>query len=187
VVFGNPAPPEKAAEVRVLALSFNSLLIQVFDPLAESSGGVAPRSWIDLPHVEIWIGNDTGSHPTRLPLSNLSQIAVDLSGNVHAGVGHKDMPPTVERWQARDGNNRPVIVMWLKWVEEAEFLGGAAIVYSQAELGRQTRLVSNTSIINNRPLYLPEIISLPSGSIDPPPGQCRIDNGRLSMVAARPN
>ena len=184
VVFGNPAPPEKGAEVRVLALSLNSLLIQVFDPLAESSGGAAPRSWIDLPHVEIWIGHNTDSRHTRLPLSNVSQIAVDLSGNVHVGVGRKDLPPTVERWQARDGSNRPVIVMLLKWVDDAHFLGGAAIVYSQAERGRQTRLVANTSIVNNRPLYLPDIVSLPNGSIEPPPGRCRIDNGRLSMVDA---
>ncbi len=184
VVFGNPAPPEKAADVRVLALSLNSLLIQVFDPLADSSGGAAPRSWIDLPHVELWIGHDTDSRHTRLPLSNVSQVAVDLSGNVHAGVGRKDMPPRVERWQARDSSNRPVVVMLLKWADDAQFLGGAAIVYSQAEQGRQMRLVANTSIINNRPLYLPDVVSLPNGSIEPPPGRCRIDNGRLSIVGA---
>lgn len=184
VVFGNPAPPEEAAEVRLLALSLNSLLIQVFDPLAGLSGGATPRSWIDLPHVEIWIGHDTESRHTRLPLSDVSQIAVDLSGNVHPGVGRKDVPPTVERWQARDGRNRPVVVMLLRWADDTQFLGGAAIVYSQAERGRQTRLVANTSIINNRPLYLPDIVSLPNGSIEPPPGRCTIDNGRLSMVGA---
>jgi hypothetical protein len=184
VVFGNPAPPEKSAEVRVLALSLSSLLVQVFDPLAESSGGAAPRSWIDLPHVEIWIGHNTESRHTRLPMSDISQIAVDLSGNVHAGVGRKDVLPTVERWQARDGSNRPVVVMLLKWTDDAQFLGGTAIVYSQAERGRQTRLVANTNIINNHPLYLPDVVSLPNGSIEPPPGRCRIDNGHLSMVGA---
>ena len=184
VVFGTPAPPEKGADVRVLALSLNSLLIQVFDPLAESGGGAAPRSWIDLPHVEIWIGHDADQHHTRLPLSNVSQTAVDLSGNVHAGAGRKDMLPTVERWQARDGSNRPVVVMLLKWADDTQLLGGAAIVYSQAERGRQTRLVANTSIINNRPLYLPDVVSLPNGNIEPAPGRCHIDNGRLSMVEA---
>lgn len=185
VVFGNPAPPGKSAEVRVLALSLNSLLIQVFDPLAESSGGSTPRSWIDLPHVEIWTGHNTDSRHTRLPLSHLSQISVDLSGNVHAGVGRKDVLPTVEHWQARDGSHRPVVVMLLKWTEDTQLLGGTAIVYSQAERGRQTRLVANTNIINNHPLYLPDIVSLPNGSIEPPPGRCRIDNGRLLMVGAK--
>lgn len=148
------------------------------------SGGAAPRSWIDLPHVEIWIGHDTESRHTRLPLNNVSQIAVDLSGKVYPGVGRKDAQPTVERWQARDSSNRPVVVMQLKWSDDTQFLGGAAIVYSQAERGRQTRMVATTSIIKNRPLYLPDIVSLPNGSIEPPPGRCTIDNGRLSMVGA---
>ena len=182
VVFGNPAPPEKAAEIRVVALSLNSLLIQVFDPLAEPDSKAPSRSWIDLPHVEIWSGHDTQSRQTRLPLNKLSQIAVDLSGGVHAGVGQKDTPPTIERWQARDVNNRAVVVMRLKWADDTYLLGGVAIVYSQAERGRQTRLVANTGIVNNRPLYLPDIISLPNGSIEPPPGKCLIRDGHLSTA-----
>jgi hypothetical protein len=183
VVFGNPAPSGNAAELRVVALSPNSLLIQVFDPLAEASGRAPPRSWIDLPHAEIWSGHDAESH-TRPPLSKVSQIAVDLNGNVHVGVGLKDAAPAIERWQARDGNNRPVVVMLLKWADDTQFLGGAAIVYSQAEHGRQTRLVANTGIVNNRPLYLPDIVSLPNGTIEPPPGKCRIQDGRLSLESA---
>jgi hypothetical protein len=182
VVFGKAAPPEKAAEVRVVAPSRNSLLIQISDPLADSNGGVAPRSWIDLPYVEIWTSHDPEPGHTRLPLSKLSQVAVDLSGNVHAGVGRQDAPPTVEHWQARDGNDRPVVVMLLKWANEAQFLGGVALVYSQAERGRQTRLIANTDIVNNRPLYLPEIISLGNDNVEPPPGRCRINDRRLSMV-----
>jgi hypothetical protein len=180
VVFGKAAPPDKAAEIRVLALSMNSLLIQIFDPLAESNRGVAPRSWIDLPHVEIWTSHDTEPGHTRLPLSALSQVAVDLSGNVHIGIGRKDAPPAVERWQARDGNNRAVVVMLLKWANDTAFLGGVAVVYSQAEQGRQTRLIANTGIVNNRPLYLPDTVSLGNSDIEPAPGKCRIKDGRLS-------
>ncbi|HEY7230168.1 MAG TPA: hypothetical protein VH558_07340 [Pseudolabrys sp.] len=182
IVFGNPAPQEKAAEIRVVALSLNSLLIQVFDPLAESGREMASRSWIDLPHMEIWTGRDTESRHTRLPLSKVSQIAVDLSGGFHAGVGRKDTPPTIERWQAHDVNDRSVVVMRLNWTDDTYLLGGAAIVYSQAERGRQARLVANTGIVNNRLLYLPDIISLPNGSIEPPPGKCVIHDGRLSTV-----
>jgi hypothetical protein len=182
VVFGKPAPADKAAEIRAIALSMNALLIQVYDPLAQSTTGPAPRSWIDLPHVEIWIGHDTESDHTRLPSSKLSQVAVDLDGNVHAGVGPQGKPPNVEHWQARDTNNRPVTVLLLKWASDTAFLGGVGVVYSQAERGRQTRLVANTGIVGNRPLYLPDIISLPNGDVEPPPGRCSIQNGRLSMV-----
>jgi hypothetical protein len=184
VVFGKRASAANAAEVRVVALSQNTLLIQIFDPLADSNTGAAPRSWIDLPHVEIWTSHDTEPGHTRLPLSTLSQVAVDLSGNVHAGVGRHDAPPMVERWQAHDGSNRPVVVLPLKWANDMQFLGGVGVVYSQAERGRQTRLIANTGIVNNRPLYLPDIVSMPNVDIAPPPGKCRIDNGRLSMVDA---
>ena len=185
VVFGTPAPPEKGADVRVLALSLSSLLIQVFDPLAESGGGAAPRSWIDLPHVEIWIGHDTDQRHTRLPLSNVSQTAVDLSGNVYAGAGRKDMPSGPGAGGRATAAIDRSVWMLLKWADDTQLLGGAAIVYSQARAGPSRHgLVANTSIINNRPLYLPDIVSLPNGSIEPSPGRCRIDNGRLSIVDA---
>ncbi|HZU91790.1 MAG TPA: hypothetical protein VE993_21235 [Stellaceae bacterium] len=184
VVFGKPTTPKNAAEVRVIALSFNSLLIQIFDPFADSGGGPAPRSWIDLPHVEIWTGRNEEPARTRPVLGDLSQIAIDPSGNVHAGVGRKEAPPTIERWPGRDGKNRPVVVMRVTWADDMQFLNGAAIVYSQAERGRQTRLVSNTGIVNNRPLYLPKIVSLPNGGVEPPAGRCRIRDGRLSIADA---
>lgn len=184
VVFGKPAPAEKAAQIRVLALSMSSLLIQVFDPLAGSGGGAAPHSWIDLPHVEIWTSHDTDSARTRLPPGKLSQLAVDLSGNLHAGVGRQGAPPTVAHWQARDADNRPVTVMLLTWADDTQLLGGVGVVYSQAEHGRQARLVANTGIVNNRPLYLPDIVSLPNGDVEPQPGKCSIRDGRLSMVGA---
>jgi hypothetical protein len=185
VVFGKAAAADKAAEIRAIALSMNALLIQVYDPLAVSNNGVAPRSWIDLPHVEIWIGHDIDPGHTRLPVSKLSQVAVDLSGGVHAGVGQQGKPPNVEHWQARDTNNRPVTVLLLKWASDTAFLGGVGVVYSQAERGRQARLVANTGIVNNRPLYLPDIISLPNGDVEPPPGRCNIQNGRLSLIDAQ--
>lgn len=132
-------------------------------------------SWINLPHAEVWIGLNTYGFRTRLPANELTQIGVDLNGKVYAGVGKKETLPAVERWQALDGAGRPVVVMRLTWPDEMKFLYGIAIVYSQAEAGKQVRLVATTGIVNNRPLYVPDIMSL-SGE-----GNCRVRNGLLSL------
>ncbi len=137
MVFGNPAPPAQAAEVEVIAESYQSLVIQVYDPAAASPPASLKGSWINLPHAEVWIGLNTDAAGTRLPVNELTQIGVDLNGKVYAGVGKKEAPPAVERWQARDGAGRPVIVMRLTWPNENEFLNGMAIVYSQDEGGKQ--------------------------------------------------
>jgi len=181
MVFGNPAPPAQAAEVKVMAESYQSLVIQVYDPAAAPSSATLKGSWINLPHAEVWIGLNTYGARTRLPVNELTQIGVDLNGKVHAGVGKKEAPPAVERWQVRDGAGRPVVVMRLTWPNETEFLNGIAIVYSQAEAGKQARLVATTGIVKNHPLYVPNIMSLPGGNIDPQPGNCRVHNGLLSL------
>jgi len=116
-----------------------------------------------------------------LPVNELTQIGVDLNGKVYAGVGKKEPLPAVERWQARDGAGRPVVVLRLTWPNENEFLYGIATVYSQAEGGKQARLVATAGIVKNRPIYVPDIMSLPGGDIDPQPGNCRVRNGLLSL------
>jgi hypothetical protein len=180
MVFGSPAAAAEAAEVRVVAESIGSLLIQVLDPLAGEQSAPAGGSWINLPHLEMWIGHNDMNVFTRLPLAELNQIGIDLDGRVYQGVGKKAPLPTVERWQAKDGSGRAVVVMRVRWADEFALLHGAAIVYSQAQAGKQTRLVATTGIVNNRPLYVPEIVSLGMNDIDPRPGRCRIDQGRLS-------
>lgn len=181
VVFGNPAPAEQAAELRVVALSMNTLLIQVYDPLARASADSAGDSWVNLPHVEVWIGLNSEQRRTRLQYGDLAQIAVDLNGKVHPGVGKKLPPPSVERWEARDAAGHPVVVMRLAWSDDTQLLNGVGIVYSQAEAGKQARLVANTSIVKNHPLYVPEIVDLSAADIDPKPPGCRIQNSILSL------
>ena len=181
VVFGNPAPPAQTAEVKVIAESYQSLVIQIYDPAAASQAATSRGSWINLPHAEVWIGLNTYGARTRLPVNELTQIGVDLNGKVYAGVGKKEPLPAVERWQARDGAGRPVVVLRLTWPNENEFLYGIATVYSQAEGGSQARLVATAGIVKNRPIYIPDIMSLPGGDIDPQPGNCRVRNGLLSL------
>ncbi len=181
IVFGDSAPAGQAAEVRAVAESLSSLLIQVFDPTADGQPIPAGGSWINLPHIEIWTGLNTESVRTRLPTNQLAQIAVDLNGKVYSGIGKQQAPPSVERWQARDGAGHPVVVMRLTWAKDMQFLYGGALVYSQAEAGRQKRLVATTEIAKNHPLYLPDIISLPNGDLAPEAGNCRVRNGLLSI------
>jgi hypothetical protein len=179
VVFGHPAPPGHAAELRVIAESLTSLLVQVFDPDAGAPSAPAGGSWINLPHIEIWLDFDP-EQQTRVPLTELSQIGVDLSGKVYAGAGRQTTLPSAERWQAHDAAGRPVVVMRLRWPKDAVLLG-TAIVYSQAEAGRQARLVSSTGIVGNHPLYVPEIVTLGNGLGESPPGGCAIRDGQLSQ------
>ena len=180
IVFGDTAPPDQAAEIRAVAESLNSLLIQVFDPSVGTQPSTA-ASWVNAPHFEIWTGLGTESNRTRLPLNQLAQVAVDLNGKVYPGVGKQQPLPAVERWQARDAAGHPVVVMRLTWAKDMQFLYGAALVYSQALAGKQTRLVATTGIVKNHPLYMPDITSLPNGNVEPRPGNCSIRDGRLSM------
>ena len=70
----------------------------------------------------------------------------------------------------------------LTWPESGSLvLGGVAVVYSQAEGGRQARLVGTAGIVDNRPLYLPEVTQLGSRDLEPKPGRCRLRNDLLSL------
>lgn len=180
IVFGDAAPPDQAAEIRAVAESLSSLLVQVYDPAAGAQASPA-ASWVNSPHLEIWTGLGTKSVRTRLPINQLAQIAVDLNGKMYPGVGKQQPPPTVERWEAHDAAGHPVVVMRLTWAKDMEFLYGAALVYSQAAAGKQARLVATTGILKNHPLYMPDITSLPNGTAEPRPGNCTIRDGRLSM------
>jgi hypothetical protein len=182
VVYGTPAAEAQAAEVRVVAESLDTLVVQVFDPSAAGQPAPAGGSWINLPHLEIWIGRNDENLFTHLPLSQLTQIGVDLDGRVYQGAGAKQALPTVERWQASDAAGRPVVVLRLTWNDEYALLRGAALVYSQADAGKQARLVATTGIADNRPLYVSEIVTVPQRESGPQPGRCSVRDGRLSIV-----
>lgn len=182
-VWGTPAPANRAAEIKVLAVGWNILYVQVFDPLATSAaaGPTIGTSWINLPHLEVWVGHNDENLRTMLPLGQLSQVGIDLSGGVHRGVGKADAPvPEVERWQARDERGRPVVALRITWPGSHPLLNGVALAYSQAENGKQARLVATTGIVNNRPLYVPEIVSL--SDTQGRGRRCQVRDGRLSVA-----
>ena len=127
-----------------------------------------------MPHVEIWVPTGSG----------VSQFGVDLNGKAYAGAGKHESLPLVERWQARDASGRPLTLLR---VTSATGFASVALVYSQAEAGKQARLVANTGIVKNRPLYLPAIVRLEPDNHDGVAADvpvlatnCQMRSGRLS-------
>lgn len=180
VVWGKPAAADQAAEIRTIGVGSNTLIVQVFDPLpaAAPSGG----SWIHLPHLEIWVGQNGEEINTMLPLGQMTQTGITLDGAVHRGVGKPGPPPKVERWTARDERSRPVTVLRLVWPDEFALIHGVTVVYSQAETGKQARLVSSAGFAGNRPIYVPDVQALAGRPSTSDSGLCRVQGGLLVAV-----
>lgn len=166
VTFGTPAA-NGAAEAHLVAYRAGQAIIaQIYDPAPSKP---APgKSWIGGSHLEIWAG---GLDPTgALKRSDLSQVAVDLDGTVHA-VG-KAPAPQVTHWQAKDDQGRPVTVLQMVWPDTASFNIGA-VSYSQSDNGKQARLVANTPMEHGVPVYVPLAVTMQS--------KCAVRNGRLDV------
>jgi hypothetical protein len=140
--------------MKVVSLDSKTLVVQVFDPAAAPAP--AGKSWIAGSHVEVWLAKDPDSPPAR---GNLEQLAVDLDGTVHEGIGNPPAPQ-VAHWQARDAQGRLVSVLLLRWKDDTALPLGTAIVYSQSVNGRQTRLAANTGMEHGLPLFLPQIADM---------------------------
>jgi len=180
IVFGQPAAPTEAAEITALAVSDNDLVLQVYDPTAAAAAAAAAgKSWIHAPHLELWLAPDWDKETNPPPDDNLRQIGIDLDGKVYAAKGGKDALPEVERWQARDAAGHPVVVLRVSWAQDSyPFLAGLGLIYSQASGGKQVRLVANTGIVKNRPLYLPTLID-PGRSLSDRTTACELRDGVL--------
>lgn len=154
---GTPAAAGKIAEIRVVSESTSTLLVQVYDPSADRTS-----------RVEVWF-------PAA---GDLARIGVALNGPASAPSEKKDVLPSVERWQATDATGRPVTVMRLSWANQSTLFSGMAIAYAQDENGAPARVVANTGIVNDRPAYLPRIVSFADSQIATAPGACKKRDGR---------
>ena len=181
IVFGQPAPPTEAAEITALAVADDELVLQVYDPTAaDATAAAAGKSWIHAPHVELWLAPDWDKETNPPADENLRQIGIDLDGKAYAAKGGKDALPQVARWQAKDAAGRPVVVLRVSWAENSyPFLAGLGLVYSQASGGKQVRLVANTGIVKNRPLYLPHLVD-PGRSQGDRTTSCELRGGVLA-------
>jgi hypothetical protein len=191
IVFGQPADAAHAAIVTAMVAGDRRLLVQVYDPSAVTeAAAAADRSWIHRPHIEIWVGSSASE---EIDPESAQQIGIGLDGDMHAGVGggEGESLPKVEHWQAVDGEGRPVILLRMTWPDSQSLGYNLGLVYSQSEGGKQARLVANTGIVKNRPLYLPGFFdpqysgygassdeSEESGDT-PPASICTVRNGLL--------
>jgi hypothetical protein len=192
LVFGKAAATDKAATVRVVKETNSSLLVQVHDPEAaqELAAGKA-KSWVGQPHIEIWSSEpaESGADDDQAPADAdqaqqmlFHQFAVGLDDKVYPGVGKPKQLPKVSHWAAKDEAGRDVTVYRLKWEQDEGPVYGLGVVYSQAEGGKQARLVSNAQIKKNKPLYLPEVwMNTQDAGI--PSGSCAVDAKKVLMVS----
>lgn len=150
LVYGQPARKD-AAEMRVAVDTASSLVVQIFDPLAKANQFAG--NWVHQPHVELWRlpkPEDRYTYP-----KTAEQIGIDLAGKPWPGINAGKLPD-VERWTAKDERGREVIVLRVTWPGEDALAWGIGAVYSQAEQGRQSRLIATTGIERNKPLFLPQ-------------------------------
>lgn len=168
LTFGKPADAGRAAWMRAVALNSRTLILQIYDPLAAPAP--AGKSWISGAHAEVWqtgsYDDSAGGGPKR---AELGQIAIDLDGTVHMAGNAK--PPTVKHWVAKDENGRPVTVLFLTWSDD---FTAAALSYSQAEGGKQARLVTTIAMVHGVPMAIPEIFGMKN--------ECAVRGGRLELA-----
>lgn len=181
LIYGKPADPANAAELRVIVETPSSLLIQVRDPLAAAETSAA--SWVKAPHVEIWSGraSDTYEGYPTLPEKEYDQIGITLDGQMHEGVGKLEKLPAVTAWAGKDELGRDVTVMRVAWNPEFGLPSGLGVVYSQAEGGKQARLVSSAPIVKNKPLFLPGVWSTYPEETGIPNGECEYSGDSLQL------
>jgi hypothetical protein len=183
LVYGKAAPDAAAAEVKAVAVAYNHLVVQVYDPSAQAAAAAAAgKSWIHAPHVEVWTSEDAANDDPDAPPAKLyHQVGVGLDGKVNAGAGDPALP-TVTRWNAKDEQGRDVTVLDIAWSDEYALLDGIGVVYSQSEAGKQARLVSNAGIVKNKPLFLPSEWSVGAPAKDGPSfPSCAVKNGVLAV------
>ena len=187
MVYGKPID-EGAATVRVIKASEASLLIQVFDPsaAAEMKSGKA-KSWIGQPHLEIWTSDMANPEDNDGPNGETyvyRQFAIGLDDQTYPGVNAFSPLPKVTHWAAKDELGHDVTVYRVKWDgDEGRPSFGVGVVYSQAENGKQARLVSNAQIKKNKPLYLPDTWANVPEDSGIPSGSCAVNaEKRLDLV-----
>ena len=149
--------PQRRPELRLLALSDARLLIQVYDPKPSLAG----NTWVNADHVEVW---------TKLN-GQLVQIGIGVDGVVYSGIGHP-ASPKVLRSQVRDERDRPVVLLDVEWIGAG---GGMAVVYSQAENGKQARMFSTTGFKKYRPSSIIHNFEVPVA--------CDVKDGRWSIIS----
>jgi hypothetical protein len=171
LTFGAAADAAHAAWMQALAIDSKRLMLQIFDPLAAP----APpgESWIGGAHAEVWQSNTYDVSQGAPKRSELGQIAIDLDGTVHM-LGQAQQP-IVKHWIATDEKGRRVTVLLLTWPNDVLT---AALSYSQAENGKQARLVTTVPMARGVPMAMSTIFGMQN--------ECSLRGGRLELSGMMP-
>ena len=167
LTFGKAADAAHAASMRALAVNSKTLLLQIYDP--EAAPAPAGKSWIGGAHAEIWQNGDYDDSQGAPKRAQLGQIAIDLDGTKH--TAGKVKPAEMKRWTGKDEKGRPVTVFLLTWAND---IGPIVISYSQAESGRQARLVTTTAMARGVPMVLPNVATMQN--------RCAVRSGRFELA-----
>ena len=184
MVFGKPVESANAATLRVIMETASSLLIQIYDPTAaaELKSGKA-KTWIGQPHIEVWTAEMENPEDNDGPngqLWSFHQFAIGLDDKTYPGTKAFSPLPRVMHWAAKDEAGRDVTVYRVTFQDEDHRPSfGLGVVYSQAEHGKQARLVSNAQIVKNKPLYLPDAWSNAPEDSGIPGGTCALGADKL--------
>lgn len=173
LVHGRP-DPQRHAELRVLAGGPDTLYVQILDP--ERPAPKPATSWVHRDHLELWLAperNPDASEDPRPDAAQLVQLGITPDGKTFAGLGKPPLPK-VERWDAKDAQERPLSVLKLVWPQPV-LAGGALLVYSQADNDRQSRLLATAGLVKNRPQLLP--------APQRPAVRCKLVDGALDAGA----
>jgi hypothetical protein len=187
LIHGKAAPADEAAEMRVIAETSKSLLIQIRDPLAQDARKAAlGQSWVKEPHVEIWTASEgelLDADSPAAPERQYHQIGINFDGTVFVGAGKPEPLPETTTWSGKDEQGRDVTILRVSWTEESAMLYGLGIVYSQAKDGKQARLIASAPIRKNMPLFLPTLWHNAQDETGAPGGACELsgDGKRLDL------
>lgn len=166
VVHGGP-DPQARAEVKLLALTANTLLAQVRDP---GRTPAVSSSWINDDRLELWLGPTLyGGWPSADRKKQLYQFGIRLAdGAVFAGQGKPARLPAVRRWQR--GDARLLLVDWSTTGLESN---SVAVVYGQGDGRRQGRMLATSTLKYGNPDTLGQLWTFPAA--------CMLQNGVLNV------
>ena len=155
IAHGSP-DPRAGTEVKLLALTANTLLAQVRDP------GRTPAisgSWINDDRLELWLGPTLyGGWPDADRRKQLYQFGIRLAdGAVFAGYGKSKSLPAVRRWQRGDAR-----LLLVDWWDAGLVSNSITVVYGRGDGRRQGRMLATSTLKYGDPDTLGQLWTLPT-------------------------
>jgi hypothetical protein len=171
VIHGQPEPSAKT-EVRVLAPTVNTLLVQIRDP---GRTPAVSANWIHDDRLELWFGPSlSDGYPRAERQRELRQFGVRLAdGAVFAGYGKSKALPVVRRWQRGDAR-----LMLVDWSDAGLEPYAVTVVYGQGDGRRQGRMIATSALRYGNPDTLGQFWAFPAN--------CELRDGVLNVGELRP-